>query len=413
MNSLIRLNLLLLMTIAVFDPSDLLTHLKVPLFAGVWILVLVDMAISNSTKYRVPTNLYLYTLVFALLLPAFGMLIYVLRGGGMEGYDGFRYFKSYLFLTLCIPLAVKRIDPIRSLSIILSGLSFATVFLDIVTTLDSSLRVPLAFWGDAYTIFSLTDRSYGTLSYQSLYFHASPLLVVPIVYFCHQLLESTGRQRWLAGSFLLLNFCGMVLSGTRNNMIVAVMAPLMIIAWYRKTYARLIIIVLLIGIVVVGYSFGVVQAMFSSDDLGNAIKLGHLHDYGVLFADWRTLLFGQGFGASFFSTAWGTRVTLTELSYLELIRNYGLPVALVFYGLMLYPLRVLGNQQLTADHYLFLGYACYLYLCSGNPLFLSSTGMLVLAIVLFKTFCNSTKAARQFTIASRRFSPASHPAPYG
>src|SRR5882672_7561836 len=129
MNILLRLNLWLLLAVAVFDPADLLVHAKVPLFAGVWILILADMVISRGGRYPVPKDLYSYVYVFAVLLPVIGVLVYVLRGGGMEGYDGFGYYKSYLFLTLCVPLAMKRIDLIRPLSMMLSVLSLATIFL--------------------------------------------------------------------------------------------------------------------------------------------------------------------------------------------------------------------------------------------------------------------------------------------
>ena len=142
----------------------------------------------------------------------------------------------------------------------------------------------------------------------------------------------------------------------------------------------------LTAILSVGLGYGVVQAMLSSDEISNTIKLLYFRDYAAMFSKWPTLLFGQGLGASFFSTALGTRVSVTELTYVELIRNYGLIMACVFYFLLLYPLRMLGNQEARTYHYLFLGYLGYLYLCTANPLLMSSTGMLVLAIVLVKTF---------------------------
>jgi hypothetical protein len=386
MNLLLRLNLFLLLAVAIFDPSDLLVQLKVPLFFGVWLLFLVDIVISTRNRYPVPASLYFYILVFVLLLPLIGLLVYVLRGGGTQDYDGFRFYKSYLFLTLCIPLALKRLDLIRPLAYMLSVLAIATIYLYTLTVNDDLLGKQLAAFGDAYVLFSMTERTYGSLSYQNVYFHASPLFVTAIVFFCYQFVHSIRWAKLWYGFFLVLNICGMILSGTRNNMLVAIFAPLLVLAWYRGTKVRLTIAALLIVIVVAGFSSGVIQAMFSGEDYGNAVKLGHVHDYGVLFSDWRTLLFGQGFGAGFFSTAWGTTVTLTELTYLEIIRNYGIILAPVFYLLILFPLRVLADQRAQPDHYLFLGYACYLYLCAGNPLLLSSTGMLVLAIVLTKTF---------------------------
>jgi hypothetical protein len=394
MNTILRANLFLLLVVAVFDPVDQ-THLKAPLFAGVWIFFLIDLVISSRGQYQVPANLYLYAVIFVVLFPLVGMLIYLLRGGGMQGYEGFKYWKSYLFLTLCIPVAVKRIDLIRPLSIILSFLSVATIFLTLMAINDELLRAQLAAFADAYIVFSVTDRTYGSLSYETIYFHGTPLLVIAIAYFCYQSMRSAGRQKMWNVLLLMLNVCGMVLSGSRNNMLVGFLTPLIIVGWYKGAKMRFAIVSLVVLVVIIGLSSGVFQAMLSPDNESNAIKLGHLHDYRTLFGDWTTLLFGQGLGASFFSTAWGTRVTLTEVTYLEIIRNYGLILAPIFYFLILYPLRVLTDAGQRVDHYLFLAYAAYLYICSGNPLLLSSTGMLVLAIVLVKTFREPPEVLRQ------------------
>jgi len=386
MNILLRLNLYFLLAVAVFDPADLFVHAKVPLFLGVWTLILADIVLSRNRRYPVPTNLYYYVWIFVVLLPLIGMLVYALRGGGMDGNGGFASYKPYLFLTLAIPLAMKRINLVCPLTWILSVLSLVTIILYAITFNNDVLRSQLWFVGDSYTIFSLNERSYGSLSYHMVYFHTSPLLVIAIAYFCYQSLVLAGRARFWNVSLLLLNVCGMMLSGTRNNMIVGLLVPLMIIAWYKGTKARVAVAAALGFVLLAGLSSGVVQAMVSTDDLSNTVKLLHYQDYMRMFGDWRTLVFGQGLGATFYSTALGTRVPVTELTYIEFIRTYGLAVACMFYYLLLYPLRTLGNEAARADHYLFLAYLGYLYLCTVNPLLLSSNGLLILAIVLVETF---------------------------
>ena len=164
----------------------------------------------------------------------------------MEGYEGFKYWKSYLFLTLCIPVAVKRLDLSRPLSIVLSLLSVATICLYLIALTDDLLRAQLTAFAEAYVVFSLTDRSYGSLSYQSVYFHGTPLIVIAIAYFCYQSLRSTGRAKLWNVLFLMLNVCGMVLSGSRNNMIVGLLTPLMVMAWYKGTKTREAVAVLLV-----------------------------------------------------------------------------------------------------------------------------------------------------------------------
>jgi hypothetical protein len=391
MNILLRLNLFLLLAVAVFDPADLLVHAKVPLFVGVWILLLADLAISRGGRYPVPTNLYYYICIFVVLLPLTGMLVYVLRGGQLEGYAGFGYYKSYLFLSLCVPLAMKRIELVRPLAIVVSFLSLATLFLYVITFNDEALRGQLWVLGDTYTIFSLSERSYGSLTYQLVYFHSSPLMVVGVAYFCYRSMVSVGRARIWNALLLLLNVCGMLLSGTRNNMLIGLLMPLMVIAWYKGTKVRLALAAALVVVLSLGLGYGVVEAMLTADDPSTSIKLLYFRDYATIFSSWPTLLFGQGLGASFFSAALDTRVSITELTYVEFVRIYGVVMACIFFILLLYPLRVLSNRNARTDHYLFLGYLGYLYLCTANPLLMSSSGMLVLAIVLVKTFSLSVR----------------------
>jgi hypothetical protein len=384
-NAAMRAAIYCLLFVAVFDPVDQ-THLKAPLFAAVWALFLIDLVTSRTGRYQASVSLYLFVTIFVVLLPAAGMLVYLLRGGSMADYEGFKYWRSYLFLTLSIPIAAKRIDVIRPLSIVLTMLSVATLVLYSLAVTNDLVRAALAAFADAYVIFSVSDRTYGDFSYQSVYFHGTPLIVLAIGYFCYRSLNSPGRAKRWNLFFLAINVCGMVMSGTRNNMLVGFLTPVVILGWYRGVKTRMALGLVALLAVAAGFGSGLFQQMLSPDEYSNATKLGHIHDYGILFSDWKTLVFGQGLGASFFSSAWGTRATLTEVTYLEVIRNYGLLLAPVLFLMLLYPLRVLFDPEQRNSHYLFLAYAAYLVICTGNPLLLSSSGMLVLAIVLVKTF---------------------------
>jgi hypothetical protein len=391
-NLAMRAAIYCLLVVAVFDPVDQ-THLKAPLFAAVWALFLIDLATSRTGRYQAPVHLYLFVTIFVILLPAAGMLVYLVRGGSMADYEGFKYWKSYLFLTLSIPLVVKRIDVMRPLSLILTTLSVVTIVLYSLAVTNDLIRAALAAFADTYVIFSVSDRTYGPFSYSSVYFHGTPLIVIAIGYFCYQALNSAGPAKMWNLALLAINVCGMVLSGTRNNMLAGFLTPLVILGWYRGLKTRIALGLLALLAVAAGFASGLFQEMLSPDEYSNATKLGHIHDYGIMFGDWKTLVFGQGLGASFFSTAWGTRVTLTEVTYLEVIRNYGLLLAPLLFLLILYPLRVLFDSEERKSHYLFLAYAAYLGICSGNPLLLSSSGMLVLAIVLVRTFGERSYAA--------------------
>jgi len=391
MKHLMRVTLVLLLLVAVFDPADLITHMKVPLFVLACVILLVDLFIWEKEHYPVPGALLLYTLVFSLVLPLTSIFLYLLRDGRLSAYDGFTYLKSYLFLTLCIPLAIKRIGLVRPLSFVLTALSVLTLVIYAITFNDDALRAELWILGDKYGFVGFADRTYGSLSYPTVYFHTSPLLVIAIAYFCYRSLHSDGRTRLWNIFFLLLNMFAMLFSGTRNNMIASLLVPLAVTFWYARRRVKLLMLATLTLITSAIFNYGVVRDMFSVDDYSNTIKLLHLRDYMAMFSHWPTLLFGQGLGARFYSTAWGSNVSLTELTYLEFIRNFGLILAIVYFALLLYPLTKLKDPAFRECHHLILAYGSYLTICISNPLLVSSSGMLVLAIVLFKTFSPPAK----------------------
>jgi len=388
MNTVLRANLFLLFLVAVFDPADQVTHLKVPLFVSLWIIFIIDMLVSKERMAPIADSLLIYILVFAVVLPLTSILWYFLRGGHPASYDGFQYFKSYLFLTLAAVLVIKKIDAIRPLSIVLTFLSVITVVSTILTYNDPGLIQVLGVIGDASGTFAIGERSYADLSYFLVYFQTAPLLVLSLAYFTYRSVTSKSRARYLNIALLLVNLVAMLSSGTRNDMILGLLTPLLVLLWYSSKNRKLALFaVLLVGVAIVGsYGSEIIQAMFDPENESNAIKLTHLRDYGVLFSDPKTLLFGQGLGSSFYSSGFGTETSITELTYLEYIRNFGLVFATIYYVLLLYPLAILRDQKYRKDHYLIVAYVSYLIICVSNPLLISSSGMLVLAIVLSKVF---------------------------
>ena len=126
-----------------------------------------------------------------------------------------------------------------------------------------------------------------------------------------------------------------------------------------------------------------IKGMFSSIEASNNVKLGHLKSYLQEFKDWKTLLFGQGLGSYFYSGGYHGMTSNTELTYLEIIRRFGIIFGGFLIGLMFYPLLAIKKSNFNYV-WLFLAYGCYLFMISFNPFFFSSTGMIILSIVLYK-----------------------------
>ena len=113
----------------------------------------------------------------------------------------------------------------------------------------------------------------------------------------------------------------------------------------------------------------------------NMVKYAHLGSYWDLFSSHpQYLLFGQGPGSAFYSEGFRKMTTVTEWTYLELLRYFGifsLVIIYVFYRPLFQFWKHFNDDVAYA---VFWGYLAYLLIAGTNPLLLSSTGMLVLLI---------------------------------
>ena len=108
-----------------------------------------------------------------------------------------------------------------------------------------------------------------------------------------------------------------------------------------------------------------------------------LDDYSKLFSDPITLLFGQGLGAYHFWEGRGSYYFVTELTYFEIIRNFGLFGGTLMFALLLYPIvHAFVLDRRFKEKAVVTGYAAYLVMCFSNPNLFSSMGTLILSVIL-------------------------------
>ena len=203
-----------------------------------------------------------------------------------------------------------------------------------------------------------------------IFYKTSPVLVLYYSY----LLYNKKIIMTIIIAFLL------IVSGTAANLL----SLFMITVFYlisrilrKKSIKRRIFLFGIIGVISL---FILKNRLFYSDDLGNSIKLGHLHSYLNYWKyNFNKFLFGSGIGSGFFSKGRESIVCNTELSYLELIRLYGVFIASYLVMVLIFPLkRLIINKE---KEWLFIGYLAYLGIGGTNPFILGSTGAFVLMVV--------------------------------
>lgn len=124
-----------------------------------------------------------------------------------------------------------------------------------------------------------------------------------------------------------------------------------------------------------------VMLIMEKGEDSNAVKYAHLSSYWNLFSEHPLYLFlGQGPGSVFYSEGIRKMTTVTEWTYLELVRYFGIFSLVIIYAFYR-PLFVFWKHRSDLISYaMFWGYLAYLMIAGTNPLLLSSTGMLVLII---------------------------------
>jgi hypothetical protein len=370
----------LLFFAAIFEPSDRVFGLKMYLFSLFVLLGIVALFVDEDISMpSYPHLLYVFTL--ALVFPAWGLTVSLVFNPSNLGSDGLQYFKSHLFLIFSLflgPASLLRFaeKTFITLLVILAHVILALFALTLVA--PPQLYGAILVFGRQTNLFLLGERVYGGLHFPTMYYVTAPLLVFCLAYFMER--ASKRVDKWTA-YFILVSGAGLFLSGTRNTILMSLLIP----AYYFLRH-RLGRVVLALALpVVVFMAAGVLQSMFDPEDVSTAAKFAYLGDYSTILTDPKTLLLGQGLGTRFFASGLGEVVSITELSYFEIVRTYGIIVGIAFFLYLVYPLIVLVRSR-GARYYCVVGYGAYLIENYSNPYMLSSNGMLVLGLVAALAF---------------------------
>lgn len=383
---LLGIVLMLFLLSCVFDPADRALGLKVWLFLLGWGITLLKTSISNS-RAGIPRGLLLYTMLF-LAIPVTSTAYYTFLGSG-EPYEGFTLLKGYLLITLAPLLVLNRIDLLPPLCAVLTALSLVIIAVFVILILMPELYDMLYSFG-ARTGTVLPDvRRYGAgVTLLQVYFVTSPMLAISIAYFFDRARSaSTNRKRSVFWGVTAINATGMLLAGSRNNIIVSLMLPMTLWLFYAKNKARASVLGLAVVAVLTLIFADEMRAFFDPAEYSNSIKLALLDDYARILSDPVTLVLGRGLGAYDHWDAKGTFSYISELTYLELIRNFGLPGALVMVALLLFPIRnAFSTTRSSARRAVAIGYGFYLVVCVSNPNLFSSMGILILCVILGRIY---------------------------
>lgn len=371
----------LFMFVCVFDPANKLTGLKSPLFGLLCFLTLFGLAI-NRAGAKVPAGLLAYVLSF-IAIPLLSIIWYFVIDGS-QPFEGFQLLKGYVLISIALVLYLNRSDSVPLLCAALTGSAVLGVAFFVYLEINPYVYYQVKHIADPTGLLILDKRKFGPqLQLLQVYLVSSPMLVFSAAYYFHRgMTESDRRWMRLYWGLVVLNLVGLVVGGTRNNIFGALLLPFILWPLYQRNPWRS-------GLVSVGLLalcalplLGELRAFLDLNEPSNRIKLELLHDYVKTFSDPVTLLLGQGLGAYQYWSVKGGNYYISELTYLELVRNFGLVGAVAMMTLLLMPISFAfsnGSQRLRA---LAASYALYLLMCVTNPNLFSSMGTLILSVLI-------------------------------
>lgn len=366
----------------VFDPGDLLLGLKMPLFAICAIMLILDLWLYR--QLAIPKNLLSINGI-VLTIPIVSFMIYLIRNGSIP-FNGLDLYKGYVIITLSILLVHFKYSPIVILSSILTVLSCFIILIYFLVLVFPELYNGIYYWGMNYQVFLIGERSYDAEvdSMWSIYFVTSPLLVIPIAYYSdlyHKL-----KSKYVL-VLLIINIIAMFLAGTRNNMFVSILLPISLFYYYSRKKLLYIVFGFSLLFLVVYLNSDLLRAMFSLSEPSNETKFGLIDDYLKIFSEPSTLFLGQGLGSSIFWESRGKADFVTELTYLEVFRNFGFIMGSLLILVVFAPIGfIFVKKYRNSLFYLLISYLFYLVMSATNPIFFMSMGMIFFPIVLYELY---------------------------
>jgi hypothetical protein len=382
--SLANIGIFLLWFGAVIDPIGLMFGIRylalATAFTGLaWLfsipgLKLLDMSYRGAL-----------ILILSVLLPLYGLTLYSFNSLGADFID-----TSYLASGVLILTSMLYYN--RSMCVYgVSSFVFSARFLSIlIITTYASQEFFAGEWISFFTerdVALIGSRDYVGISFPYIYFLASPLLILLMAYDFDKFRR---KYNFANFSFFILSTFAFFLTGTRAHILISIFFPLLYLLISSNNRAMVKVLVLLVAAIIPAFALeevgDLMGAFFSTSEASNSIKLSMLDGYWIIFSNPLTLLFGQGFNAHDWSPTLRDMIAMevgaskTELTYLELVRVFGLiiPVALILTIFML--LRVAKN--LAHDFaWIYPGFIIFLANAAINPYLFSVNGILPLGLI--------------------------------
>ena len=370
---------LFLLTLSL-DPTGFHSRLKDLLFA-----VLVIYGAIYCLKRRVylaPLNRV--TFITILLIPLWGAFIAYITGELKDSAYATSQVRSMLYICIFLFMVTMRLNVLLK-AVWINGIIMAvfTLIMFFLSQLGGIFLAVIYDYCNTSGNFTMAyNRNFLGYNVNGLYFTAGSLIIFSFVY---NLYQYRGRLK-LVWSIVL--FLSLMVAGSRTPMLVQLL--ILLVYLYDKNilgkFLTKVSALFLLGMLVMVTYLLATQEKEAS----NEVKYDNFESYVEDMGDKGHLIWGAGLGSEFYAKGRGVKLAYSELSYMDILRIYGLPVGIGFIFLFFAPYfwlwKYFPRSQFLRRYC--LGYVLFLILSGTNPLLLGSIGLTALS--MFMAIVNKT-----------------------
>lgn len=359
----------MLIFVIVLDPTNTVLHLK-----DVFFVLLVGY---NCVFYK-PDFSYL-----PLILLVYAMVLAGTVFGDMQGcrvdkelYSG--TLKGFAPLVLLLWTPYYNVVRLSKWPIIIAGFFIAVLYM--ASCLSEAFEMFLFLFSKSHNgMIMMTHRNFLGFPIFGMYYKSMICFIFILFLVYHRLYNVRKHRFGYALAAIGLTFTFLV-SGTRATMLLPLFMAGFVLYRTMQKWSRLRYF--LYPLLAVGASAFLLLVFLLATQEGeasNAIKYAHLTSYIELFETHpEYLLLGQGPGAIFYSSGFKMWTAITEWTYIEQLRYYGIFSVALFFVLLNPIYKLLKYRGYEVPFGILGAYVAYLFIAGTNPLLVSSTGMVVL-----------------------------------
>ncbi len=353
-----RLSFLFFVAVLMVDPTNTILHIKEPILA----LFLLVSCFSGAISMPQIGSSYIFRLyVFAFISLISGLIFF-----GTDIICGIPYLKSLLILLAFFAMSrFTTRELLRYNFIIGSALSFLVCALFIATSMgyiDAQ-----AFYEQSIDLNSpviIAVRPFLGIEMPMFYYKTMPFCFIGLIYALRH------------GYYLpaITQLFVIIIAGSRTPILIGLTIVAFVL--YKKINKKLKVafFILLFGSIFYLFSQLVARENRSDGDLIKFLTSSELLGYSSIL--------GHGVGAPYWSSSLHEMITSSEVTYFEMLYQYGwLLTPFVMYLLFAPFFRLYKSKDVDVKDFSFV-YLLYLVNAGTNPLLFNSTGMFVYSCCL-------------------------------